>query len=266
MLSVTTNIKTKVQIKIKIVKQYVLSQICFELKTYNFGSTWIDQNLDSLVVKYVRDWLEMPISGCVKEMMTLPVSKGGLAIPLLKNVSDQMWLQKRNALKLSTHPDINQIWSDTSSKHILTDSLLSTGNLPAASKELKKIQKSRAENHFYALETQGVAARTISETVPKTYTSLWSSNLQLLSGSLHNFAKKLFSSNCPPLLTWSGGKNDQMPHAYYVTKEPHKLINMFYQIVNHLSLLTGTRSVMTQYSLPLLIGYMIQNWPIKLYL
>src|ERR1051325_581680 len=103
LLSVTSNIKTKVQMKIKIVKQYVLSQIRFELKTYNFGSTWIDQNLDSLVVKYVRDWLEMPISGCVKEMMTLPVSKGGLAIPLLKNVSDQMWLQKRNALKLKEY-------------------------------------------------------------------------------------------------------------------------------------------------------------------
>src|ERR1044072_7984021 len=78
LLSVTSNIKTKVQLKIKIVKQYVLSQIRFELKTYNFGSTWIDQNLDSLVVKYVRDWLEMPISGCVKEMMTLPVSKGNI--------------------------------------------------------------------------------------------------------------------------------------------------------------------------------------------
>jgi hypothetical protein len=75
LLSVTSNIKTKVQMKIKIVKQYVLSQIRFELKTYNFGSTWIDQNLDSLVVKYVRDWLEMPISGCVKEMMTLPLRK-----------------------------------------------------------------------------------------------------------------------------------------------------------------------------------------------
>src|ERR1051325_10202018 len=197
LLSVTSNIKTKVQMKIKIVKQYVLSQIRFELKTYNFDSTWINQNLDSLVVKYVRDWLEMPRSGCVKEMMTLPVSKGGLAIPLLKNVSDQMWLHKRNALKFSTHPDINQVWSDTSSKHILTDSLLSTGNLPAASKELIKIQKSRAENHFYALETQGVAARTISETVPKSNISLWSSNLQLLSGSLHNFAKEALQQQLP---------------------------------------------------------------------
>ena len=78
--------------------------------------------------------------------------------------------------------------------------------------------------------------------------------------------KKPFDSNFPLLLVWSGGQNYQIPHACCVTKEPHKLINMFYEIVNHLSLLTVTRSVMTQYSLSLLTGYMIPNWPVKLYL
>jgi hypothetical protein len=87
LLSVTTNIKVKVQMKLKIVKLYVYSQILFDLRLYNFGGTWIDANLDSIIVKHIRDWMEMPISTGVKEMISLPIGKGGLAMPLLKNVS-----------------------------------------------------------------------------------------------------------------------------------------------------------------------------------
>ena len=190
LLTITSNLKVKVQMKIKIVKQYILGQIRFELKTYNFGATWIDENLDAMLVKYVRDWLEMPISSCIKEMMTLPVHKGGLGIPLLKNVSDQMWLQKRNALKHSSNSDIKQVWSDTSYKHISSDSLLTTDNLTTASITLKKSQMSKAKNHFYALEVQGMAARTVSDTVSKSNILLWTSNLESVSSYLHNFAKK----------------------------------------------------------------------------
>lgn len=55
LLTITSNLKVKVQMKIKIVKQYILGQIRFELKTYNLGATWIDENLDAVLVKYVRE-------------------------------------------------------------------------------------------------------------------------------------------------------------------------------------------------------------------
>ena len=132
----------------------------------------------------------MPISSCTKKFVTLPVHKGGLGIPLLKNVSDQMWLQKRNALKHSSNSDIKQVWSDTSHKHISSDSLLITDNLTTASITLKKSQMSKAKNHFYALEVQGIAARTVSDTVSKSNILLWTSNLESVPSYLRNFAKK----------------------------------------------------------------------------
>ena len=128
----------------------------FDLRLYNLGATWIDQNLDSIVANHVRAWLEMPISCCVKEMMTLPINNMGFNVPLLKNLSEQLWLQKRNTLKMSPHSDINQIWSDTSGKHISSDSLLTTGTYSMAVKTLKAEQIKKATNHVNMLEIQGI--------------------------------------------------------------------------------------------------------------
>src|SRR5207245_9827357 len=86
LLSILSNLRIKVQWKLKILKLYVYSQMRFDLKTYNLGVTWIDENLDAIVVRYIRKWLEIPISACVKEMMTLPKQNGGLAIPSLVNL------------------------------------------------------------------------------------------------------------------------------------------------------------------------------------
>src|SRR2546426_2229088 len=104
-------------------KLYVYSQMRFDLKTYNLGVTWIDENLDAIVVRYIRKWLEMPISACVKEMMTLPKQNGGLAIPSLVNLFESEWLRKRSVLKSSRNIDIGKVWTETSSKHVSSDSI-----------------------------------------------------------------------------------------------------------------------------------------------
>jgi len=123
-------------------------------------------------------------------MRTFPGYKGGLAVPSLSNIYEQLWLKKRNTLKTSPHSDINHIWSDSSHKHIPSDSLLINGSYLTASASLKKSQLDAATSHFHSLECQGIAAKTIEENVPKRNISLWSSNLNQLSNALHNFAKK----------------------------------------------------------------------------
>ena len=169
----------------------------FELKTYNFGATWINENLDSVITKHVRDWLQMPVSSCVKEMMTLPANKLGLSLPTLKYLSEQMWLQKRNTLKNSKSSDIVKIWSDSSVKNVKYDSLLQNTPFNKATATLKKSQIEDSATHFYSLAIQGTAAKTVHETVPKSHISTWASNLNIVSGSLHNFAKKALQQQLP---------------------------------------------------------------------
>ena len=42
---------------------YVLSKLSWNLTIANIDITWVMQSLDSIVNKYVRSWLEIPIAG-----------------------------------------------------------------------------------------------------------------------------------------------------------------------------------------------------------
>ena len=42
---------------------YVLSKLSWNLTIANIDITWVMRSLDSIVNKYVRSWLEIPIAG-----------------------------------------------------------------------------------------------------------------------------------------------------------------------------------------------------------
>ena len=115
LLKIASAINCKVQIKLKILKSYIHSQILFELKTYSFPVTWVEQNFDNICFNFVRTWTEQPICSCVKESASLPKNEGGINIPTIKSLSEKMLLLKRNALKNSKCSDIsllvNIIWN-----------------------------------------------------------------------------------------------------------------------------------------------------------
>ena len=93
MLRTTSLLRVTVQMKLKVLKTYIHSQLSFELRLYNFGSTWIEDCLDTPCANQVRYWLNMPPSGCIKEMMALPKHKCGLGIPSFLDVSEKLWLE-----------------------------------------------------------------------------------------------------------------------------------------------------------------------------
>ena len=57
-------------------------------------------------IRFIRDWLELPSSACVAEVMILPKNQGGFGINSLKLLSQKMRLIKRHALWQS--PDLEQ--------------------------------------------------------------------------------------------------------------------------------------------------------------
>ena len=96
----------------------------FELKTYDFPLTWIVQTLDASCFTLMRNWLELPVRACLKEIFILPKKHGGLGFHSFKSLSEKMRLIKRNGLRLSANHDIRQVWSETQNKLIVTDELL----------------------------------------------------------------------------------------------------------------------------------------------
>src|SRR6218665_1641630 len=123
---IASDLKVAAQTKLKILKRYIHSQLQFELKNlmYPLRTTRIEQNMNASCTRHVRSWLDMPISSCINEGMSLPAEKFGLNIPSFKDTSEKLWLQKRHSLKTSAHPLMNQLWSETSAKNIPSDELL----------------------------------------------------------------------------------------------------------------------------------------------
>ena len=89
MLTITDKLKISVQLKMRIFSQYIQAQILFELKIYDLTPTWVEQTLDSICSKFIRDWLELPISACLNEVLILPKKSRGIGMNSFKMLADK---------------------------------------------------------------------------------------------------------------------------------------------------------------------------------
>ena len=158
---------------------------------YSVPLTWIEQSLDALCVRYLRDWLEMPISACVSEMTSMPKRMAGLGIPTFKHLAQKLCLTKRYSLRASANADIRELWSNSSNRHVVTDQLIvSHDSVAAATKTLKADQLNSAVNHLFSLKVQGASVKCIIDNVSSRNTEAWSSTLDNLPAVFFNFARK----------------------------------------------------------------------------
>ena len=198
LLQVAGALKVKSQLKLKILNLYIHSQLNFELRLYNLGSTWISQHMDSMQTSFIRECLDLPVSSCVKELSILPKTKGGLGIQSFKNISDSLWLRKRNSLKESSQMEIRQIWSESSTKYVRMDSLLDNSvSIAISSKMLVNSQTKEAEKHFIHLQTQGAATKSILENISGSNIRTWNDAIESLPQFLFQFAIKTLQQQLP---------------------------------------------------------------------
>ena len=198
LLVITSSLKIKAQLKLKILKVYIHSQITHELKLYSFGETWIIQRLDSMCAEHIREWLRMPVSSCIKEFSSLPKNRGGLGIPSIADLYRKLILVKRSALKNSTQPEIRQIWSDTTDHNINTDTrLFEDIEFAEARRKLHNDLNTKAEVHIRSLVCQGELARCVSENISKSGVEQWSRSLESLPDYLFRFVRKAFQQQLP---------------------------------------------------------------------
>ena len=223
LLEITSSLKIKTQLKLKILHHYIYSQITHELKMYPLGETWIDQNLDSILMKHVRSWLRMPISTCMKEVLTLPKNRGGFGIPTTLHLYKKLSLVKRSALKNSSRPEIRQVWTDTSAKNIATDSLLcSSDGLSEAKKSLKSSLILQAESHLHSLVLQGQAIQVIVDCIPKSGIEQWSRVVEALPDFLFRFVKKALQQQLPTASNLARWKRIPSPDCMLCKKSIHQ--------------------------------------------
>ena len=82
---------------------------------------WIELNLDTQITNAVRDWIELPISFCVSEILSLPTNQGGLGIPSMKEIAESLRMNQRHKQHSSNNPESVAIWKTTSAKNTTVD-------------------------------------------------------------------------------------------------------------------------------------------------
>ena len=52
LLRTTSQLKIRVQSKLKILSQYIHKQVLFDIKLYDFSLTWVEQSIDALCIRH----------------------------------------------------------------------------------------------------------------------------------------------------------------------------------------------------------------------
>ena len=99
--------------KLLLYDRYVLSKISWHLTVADLGKTWISEHVDNIVTKYVRQWLDLPISATISSI--IPSHKNfGQAFQLPSIKFQQCQTTLRSSLKSSCDETITKLWKNTS--------------------------------------------------------------------------------------------------------------------------------------------------------
>ena len=100
--------------KLLLYSQYILSKLSWHFTAANLPKTWVCKHLDNNVAKYLRKWLELPVSTTFSNIV-LPYNKCGLNIQLPSTKFIQCQSVLRHALRTFPNKDIQALWKSTSS-------------------------------------------------------------------------------------------------------------------------------------------------------
>ena len=190
LLNVTNNLEISAQTKLRILKEFITSQISFELKTYNFSKTWIEAELDSMANKHIRDWLKLPICACIEEFKSLPKHSCGLGIQSFTFIHSKLFLSKRFSLKNNINQEMQQIWQATHHKHIEIDSLMANRTLDESLKEHKLQGQHKSKSHVESLISQGIISNSIDGVISNKLIQEWSNATWALPECIFQFTRK----------------------------------------------------------------------------
>ena len=172
--------------KIMIITRYVYSKLRWCLTVNELDSTWIKTNLDSLVLRFVRKWLQLH-SGANTDHLRLPPKKFGLGLLLPSDIVTSCKLTVRHILKSSRNNGINWLYSTTSGKNVQIDEIVEEA-VQSKSKNLKSSCDKRLTvkweesvwDQFMKLKKENCLIKALEYEVSKYRIKDW----QLVSSSL----------------------------------------------------------------------------------
>ena len=177
--------------KILLYSRYLLSKISWELTITDTSKTWICETLDTLASRYIRKWLELPISATLSNVF-FARNKFGLNVILPSTKFTQCQTVSRSSLKTSMNEDINKLRSITSTnKNIQYDMYKNTKDVLKA---FRNDNEQRLQNH---LILQGSFFSNVIKNSTSSFNSLWSSAQSRLPKNIFNFTVRYINNSLP---------------------------------------------------------------------
>ena len=108
--------------KLLVYHRYVLSKVSWHSTVVDLPKTWVSDNLDNLVSKFIRRWLDLPVSATLTSLV-LTKNQFGLNLKLPSVKYTQCQNVSRNIPRSSPNVNVQTLWKNTSNGTNLQDNI-----------------------------------------------------------------------------------------------------------------------------------------------
>ena len=150
--------------------------------------TWMKNNVDNIVSRHVRAWLEIPISGTL-ESLSLTRSKYGLSFIKVSTKALQCRVNFRTKLSQSPNADIRKLREDT-----CTQSNITYDQYKSSRDAIKAIRQ-MSENKIVIMSTQGLVMKAIWEHAWTSANNHWHKALCRLPTNIYSFVTRYLNNS-----------------------------------------------------------------------
>ena len=225
--------------KLLLYHRFILSKISWHFTIADVGKKWVAENIDNVAFKYIRQWLELPISATLSSLV-LSKSKYRISLILPSAKFIQCQVVTRNALKSPPNSDINLLWSSSSvGCNIQYDQFRNTKQV------LNAIQNDNEDRIHHELKSQGFILSSILLHASSRTRNHWSRSREIC---LKTFSTSPSSTSITLSLLKRISSNGLCPrHLWTHSAYSLKLFNTLYLVASLTLIMVGIPGVITQF-------------------
>lgn len=195
--------------KIDIITKYVFSKFKWRFSIYKLTETWVEKNIDNIISRFIRKWLQLPISANISHLK-FRRSRLGINYNTAKDIYQQCKLSVRRILFSSKNEEIKKFHNVTTKDNVCSDEIIalnqeSYNSRSACSKTLKKRIEDSSWDHFMGLSEQNKLIKHLINSCTGVAILNWQKMINYMCSNIFNFSRRaliLSLSNASNTYRW----------------------------------------------------------------
>ena len=165
--------------KLLVYHRYVLSKVSWHFTVADLPKTWVTENLDNLVSRYIRSWLELSVSATVTSFFLTKNQSGlNLQMPSVKFTPCQT--VSRNILRSSPSLNVQALWKNTSNgANVQYEIYRNTKQV------LKAVKSGNGERLTHSLPSEGALLSFLLDHSLQKLNEIWSGVQSILPANIY---------------------------------------------------------------------------------